>query len=251
MLTQTENQKEVRVASTPKTSALASFRAMGAVLAVSWPTILDAMTKRLTKEIVDRRCKWLGDKVIRITRAQVEVEGLEQLDPSRSYLFMSNHESLMDIPLIFATAPRPPRMVTKAELFKVPIWGTALKLGGFISVDRKNRTQAIKSLMRAKELMDSGINVWIAPEGTRSRDGSLLPFKKGGFMLALDTAATIVPVGIAGARDVVRPKSFKVFLDQPVKVRYGKPIEASAYGVERRDELMAEVRKAIEELRRP
>lgn len=230
---------------------MASFRAIGAVLTISMPTIIDAMRKRLTMQIVDARCKWMGDTVIRVARARVEVEGLEQLDPSRSYLFMSNHGSLMDIPLIFATAPRPPRMVTKAELFKVPIWGTALKLGGFISVDRKNRTQAIKSLMRAKELMDSGINVWIAPEGTRSRDGSLGAFKKGGFMLALDTGATIVPVGIVGARDVIRPKTFRFFLDQKVVVRYGKPIDASAYGTERRDELMAEVRSAIEELKTP
>lgn len=245
------HRKEGHVTSTPKTSVIASFRAMGAVLAISAPTILDAMRKRLTMQIVDARCKWMGDTVIRAFRAQVAVEGLEHLDPSHSYLFMSNHESLMDIPLIFATAPRPPRMVTKAELFKVPIWGTALKLGGFISVDRKNRTQAIKSLMRAKELMDSGINVWIAPEGTRSRDGSLGAFKKGGFMLALDTGATIVPVGIVGARNVIRPKSFRVFLDQRIVVRYGKPIDASAYGVDRRDELMADVRAAIEELRKP
>lgn len=244
-------QEEKRVTTAPKTSVMASFQAIGAVLAISWPTIVDAMRNRVTKELVDERCKWLGDRVIKLARMQVTVEGLENLDPHHSYLFMSNHESLMDIPLIFATAPRPPRMVTKAELFKVPIWGTALKLGGFIAVDRKNRTQAIKSLMRAKELMDSGINVWIAPEGTRSRDGSLLPFKKGGFMLALDTGATIVPVGIVGARDVIRPKRFRVFLDQNVVVRYGKPIDSAAYGVERRDELMADVRAAIEELRRP
>lgn len=234
-----------------KSSPMASLRAIGAVLAISWPTILDAMAKRLTPRIVDARCKWLGDKVLELARVQLEVEGLDRLDPGRSYLFMSNHESLMDIPLIFATAPRPPRMVTKAELFKVPIWGTALKLGGFISVDRKNRSQAIKSLMRAKELMDSGINVWIAPEGTRSRDGSLQPFKKGGFMLALDTGATIVPVGISGARGIIRPKRFRMYLDQRVKMRYGQPIEAAAYGAERRDELMATVRQAIEELRTP
>ncbi len=250
MPTATMNQDEKQLTAPPKTSVLASFRAMGAVLAISWPTIFDAMRNRVTKKLVDERCKWLGDRVLQLTRAKLEVEGLENFDPAGSYLFMSNHESLMDIPLIFATAPRPPRMVTKAELFKVPIWGTALRLGGFISVDRKNRTQAIKSLMRAKELMDEGINVWIAPEGTRSRDGSLLPFKKGGFMLALDTGATIVPVGIVGARDVIRPKTFRVFLDQPIKVRYGKPIDASAYGPERRDELMAEVRAQIEELRR-
>ncbi|HEY9855334.1 MAG TPA: hypothetical protein V6D05_06315, partial [Stenomitos sp.] len=99
MPTETVNEQEPGVTAATKSSALASLRAVGAVLAISWPTIVDAKRNRLTPKIVDERAKWLGDKIIRLARAKVEVEGLDQLDPSRSYLFMSNHESLMDIPL--------------------------------------------------------------------------------------------------------------------------------------------------------
>ncbi|MNX83828.1 1-acyl-sn-glycerol-3-phosphate acyltransferase [compost metagenome] len=234
-----------------KSSILGTLGAILKVLEVSIQTLWDANRGRLTPEVVNARARHLGEHVLALARAQVTVEGADRLDPDQTYLFMSNHESLMDIPLIFATAPRAPRMVAKAELFKVPIWGPALKVAGFIPVDRKNRTQAFASLKEGGAQMGQGVDVWIAPEGTRSRDGSLLPFKKGGFMLALQTNAKIVPVGIVGARNIIRPKSFKAYLDQQVTIRYGTPIDASEYGPERRDALMADVRQAIERLRQP
>lgn len=234
-----------------KGSYLATFRAIAKLLNLCAKVVQDAQRQRLTAEIVDERARALGAYILQESQIDLTVSGLEGLDAHQTYLFMSNHESLMDIPLLFATAPRPPRMVTKAELFKVPIWGAALKVSGFIAIDRKNRQNAIESLQQAKSLMERGLSVWISPEGTRSRDGSLQPFKKGGFMLALETGMPIVPVGIVGARNVIRPKSFKSFLRQKVVVRYGQPIDSAAYGMERRDELMADVRKAIEELRRP
>ncbi|MBO9541919.1 1-acyl-sn-glycerol-3-phosphate acyltransferase [bacterium] len=234
-----------------KSSFLGAFGAILKVLEVSIQTLWDARRGRLTPAVVDARARHLGEHVLGLARARITVEGAERLDPEQAYLYMSNHESLMDIPLIFATAPRPPRMVAKAELFKVPIWGPALKVAGFIPVDRKNRTQAFASLKEGGAQMGEGTSVWIAPEGTRSRDGSLLPFKKGGFMLAFQTNAKIVPVGIVGARNIVRPKSFKAYLDQEVVVRYGEPIDVASYGVDRRDELMRDVRQAIEALRAP
>ncbi|HEY9900085.1 MAG TPA: lysophospholipid acyltransferase family protein [Pantanalinema sp.] len=234
-----------------KSSFVGTLGAILKVLEVSAQTLWDANRGRLTPEVVDARARHMGEHILGLSRAQITVEGLDRLDPDQAYLYMSNHESLMDIPLIFATAPRAPRMVAKAELFKVPIWGPALKVAGFIPVDRKNRSQALASLKEGGAQMTEGTNVWIAPEGTRSRDGSLLPFKKGGFMLALQTGAKIVPVGIVGARDIIRPKSFKAYLDQKVTVRYGDPIDAASYGLERRNELMADVRNEIERLRRP
>lgn len=241
---------EVRVESEEtKSSYLATFQATGVLLSKSMAALRANAKGCLTHALVDRLLKELGDGAVRVAKARLRVEGLEHLDPDRVYLYMSNHESVMDIPLIFAAAPRAPRMVTKAELFKVPIWGPALKVAGFIAIDRTNRAQAIKSLASAKATMESGINVWIAPEGTRSRDGSLLPFKKGGFMLALETGATIMPVGIVGARNIVRPKSLRSYLDQDVVVRFGEPIDASGYTLEQREELMARVRSAIEALR--
>ena len=231
-------------------SYLATLRAIVKLLDICLQVLRAARRNRLTVQMVEDKSREICLYALQQSQTELQISGAEKLDPSKAYLYMSNHESLMDIPVIQASAPRSPRMVTKKELFKVPIWGKAMKVSGFISIDRKNRESAIESLNQTKRLMEEGISVWMAPEGTRSRDGNLLPFKKGGFMLALETGFPIVPVGIHGSRQVIRPKSFKSFLGQRVTVRYGAPIDPLAYGMERRDELMEDVRQAIEELRR-
>lgn len=227
-------------------SAWVSFRAMGRILGISAPTVLEAMRGRVSRDVCDRRCEAMGKGCLEDAEIELVVKGLEKLDLSQPYLFMSNHQSLYDIPILFAALKGRLRMVTKKELFKVPIWGQALQAAEFIAIDRKNRYQAIESLKQAAKLMQSGINVWIAPEGTRSRDGRLLPFKKGGFMLALDTGAKIVPVAINGAHAVIPPKSFRIRLGQRVEVEFGEPIDTTEYGVERREELMQRVREWME-----
>jgi 1-acyl-sn-glycerol-3-phosphate acyltransferase len=159
---------------------------------------------------------------------------------------MSNHESLYDIPLLFVALPGSMRMLTKKELFRVPIWGRGLAAGEFVSIDRSDHEQALKDLEAAREKMASGISLWIAPEGTRSRDGTLGEFKKGGIMLAIRTGATIVPVGIRGSRDILPPKTlFNVRLGCMPEVHVGNPIDARDYGVENRDVLLALVRDRI------
>ncbi len=139
-------------------------------------------------------------------------------------------------------------MLTKKELFRVPIWGRGLTAGEFISIDRHNRRQAFRDLEEARKKMESGIILWVAPEGTRSRDGSLGAFKKGGFMLALQTGATIVPVGIRGAHDVLPARSLALRLGQEAEVHVGEPIDASVYSIEQRDHLMAAVEAQIRRL---
>jgi 1-acyl-sn-glycerol-3-phosphate acyltransferase len=166
----------------------------------------------------------------------------------RPVILMSNHSSLYDIPLIFTALPGSIRMLTKKELFRVPIWGRGLTAGEFISIDRKDREQAIRDLAVARDKMSSGIVLWVAPEGTRSRDGRLGEFKKGGFMLALETGATIIPIGIRGAAGVLPAKTLRFELGREAEVRIGAPIEASTYTLERRDELMEHVAEAIREL---
>jgi len=227
-------------------SAAASFRAIGRLLSTSAATVIDARRGKLTRELVDQRCEAMGKGWLDDAKITLEVKGLEQLDLSKSYLFMSNHRSLYDIPILFTVLKGRLRMVTKKELFDVPIWGPALKVSEFICIDRKDRYKAVQSLKEAARLMQSGINVWIAPEGTRSKDGTLLPFKKGGFMLALETGAQIVPVAINGAAGVIPPKSFRLSLGQRVEVEFGQPIDASAYSIEERDALMARVREWME-----
>ncbi len=161
---------------------------------------------------------------------------------------MSNHSSLYDIPITFVAVPGTIRMLTKKELFRVPVWGRGLEAGEFISIDRRDRRQAMQDLERAKEKMKSGVTVWIAPEGTRSRSGFIGPFKKGGFMLALQTGATIIPVGIRGARQVLPARTLRFHLGCRSEVHIGRPIDAALYDLSTRDELMEEVSRAIAEL---
>ena len=136
-------------------------------------------------------------------------------------------------------------MVTKKELFRVPLWGKAMRQAGFIEIDRQNRERAIESLRVAKETLRSGVHVWIAPEGTRTRDGAMLPFKKGGFMTALDSETRILPVGVAGTRAVLPKGRAAATPGQRVAVVIGSPIDVVG---KERDGLMAETRAAIEAL---
>ena len=165
-------------------------------------------------------------------------------DDDGSYILMSNHCSHYDIPLMFGVFPYSSiRMITKKELFQVPIWGGALQASEFISVDRKNPRQAIKDLSYAKEKMESGIIPWIAPEGTRSLTGELGPFKQGGFVLADKTKATIVPIGILGTAKVLPPKTCNFSINEHVYVYIGKSIEASQYS--NKTQLMKDVESSI------
>jgi 1-acyl-sn-glycerol-3-phosphate acyltransferase len=160
---------------------------------------------------------------------------------------MSNHSSLYDIPLIFAALPGSIRMLTKSELFRVPIWGRGLAAGEFVSIDRSDLDRAIHDLAAARDKMIDGIVLWVAPEGTRSRDGTIGSFKKGGFMVALETGAMIVPIGIRGARDVLPARTLAFELGRTAEVHVGEPIDAAAYRGDRR-RLMADVDRRIRAL---
>ncbi|WP_372983012.1 lysophospholipid acyltransferase family protein, partial [Marinobacter sediminum] len=124
----------------------------------------------------------------------------------------------------------------------------AMRAAEFPSVDRSNREQAVKDLERARALMESGIVLWAAPEGTRSPDGKLLPFKKGCFHLALDTEAVIVPVAIRGIHQVLPARSWQINLGQPVDVRVGQPLETAGKTKAELEAVMAEVRLRLEAL---
>jgi 1-acyl-sn-glycerol-3-phosphate acyltransferase len=158
---------------------------------------------------------------------------------------MSNHQSLYDIPVIFQTLNLRVRMVAKTELFKVPVWAQAMRAAGFVEVDRKNRHRALESLENAKRALESGTSIWIAPEGTRSDTGELLPFKKGGFHLALGTGARILPVSIDGTRNALVARGFNVKNGASVKVTVHPPVDPKDWGRERRQELIEHVRQLI------
>ena len=168
-----------------------------------------------------------------------------QFQEQTPYIFMSNHLSLYDIPLLLVSLPGTIRMVAKKELFKVPLWGDAMQQTDFVSIDRENVTQAVKDLEVAAEKMKQGIRLWIAPEGTRSRDGQLQAFKKGAFNLAIQTGATIIPVTIIGTDQLLPAKTLHFRLGQKVQVHLGEPIDAKQYTLRDRMKLLQRVREAI------
>jgi 1-acyl-sn-glycerol-3-phosphate acyltransferase len=141
---------------------------------------------------------------------------------------MSNHQSHLDIPMLYATLPSPTiRMLAKKELFKIPVWGLGLRAAEFIEVDRSNHARAVQSIEHAARLVRDGVSIWIAPEGTRSRDGRIGPLKKGGFHLAQDTGTPIVPVAIRGTIDVLPRGGRTMMPNLPVEVTIGAPIEVA------------------------
>ena len=170
------------------------------------------------------------------------------LDPAKSYVFLANHQSLFDIPLLIATSPGQVRFVAKRSLFRIPLFGWALAAGGFIPVDRDDRSSARRTFASAASRLSEGTSILLFPEGTRSREeGNLLPFERGGFLLALKSGLPIVPVGIRGTR-VIQPRGSVVIRPGVATVRYGAPLAVGDYGVRRKGELMAEVRRQVTEL---
>ncbi|MAQ17259.1 MAG: 1-acyl-sn-glycerol-3-phosphate acyltransferase [Sandaracinus sp.] len=209
------------------------------------PTVLDAARGRLRRESIDRRLDYWSRAAVRLADMRVEVAGLEHVDPDQTYVVMSNHQSNYDIFTVYYAFPGTLRMVAKVEIRKFPLIGRAMEAAEFVFVDRRDNRRARASLDAAAELMASGVSVWIAPEGTRSRTGHMGPFKKGGFMLALNAGIPILPATLWGTRAVQPISQLAVHRSQPVSLRFHAPIATTDYGVERRDELMARVRQVI------
>lgn len=210
------------------------------------PTVVDAALGRIDRDVCDRRLAEWSRNALRLAEVELEVEGLEHAVRSPSHLLMSNHQSAYDIFTLFVAFPHSMRMIAKKAMFSLPIMAGGMRAAGFIELDRSNRERAFAALERAKAVMASGIHVWIAPEGTRSDDGALLPFKKGGFVMAQQTGAPILPVTIDGSRHVLPAKDYKVRLGQRVKITFHEPVDPEPFGPEGRDALMAEVKDRIE-----
>jgi 1-acyl-sn-glycerol-3-phosphate acyltransferase len=159
----------------------------------------------------------------RICGVELEVEGEQNMEPGRGYVVVANHQSHMDIPAIFAALPTTPAILAKGELWRVPVLGTALRLGGHIGVTRGSRTSAIDSLETAVARAREGATVLFFPEGTRSESNTIAKFKTGAFHLAKTSGTPILPVGITGTRSVL-PKHGRLLLPGKVRVSIGRSI---------------------------
>jgi 1-acyl-sn-glycerol-3-phosphate acyltransferase len=180
--------------------------------------------------------------------ARLRVEGLENVDFSKPHIFVSNHQSMLDIAVMFQALPVNLRYILKAELKKVPLIGWYSWAMGMVFVDRRDTVRAKASLARAGELIRGGASIIAFPEGTRSRDGGqILPFKKGVFVTALHAGVPVVPVSVEGAQKVLPSDGFRVRPGE-VRVKVGKPIPTQGMTLEDREALLRQVRDAVIDL---
>jgi 1-acyl-sn-glycerol-3-phosphate acyltransferase len=170
-----------------------------------------------------------------------------KLDPTRPYVFMANHASMVDIWAMFVLLPTSFRFIAKRSLGNIPLFGWAMRAGKFIFIDRKNAVSARRTINLAVERIRSGQSVVIYPEGTRTRDGSLGAFKKGGFHLAMDAGVDIVPVAIQGSRDVMPPGAMLIRGGE-VTLTIGEPIPTAGLTSADRPRLVEEVRARVAEM---
>jgi len=182
---------------------------------------------------------WAGSSwsrfALRLFGVEVRVRGAENLHPDGAYIYVTNHASMFDIPAIMSVLPRV-RIMFKKELSYVPLWGWALRWGHHIMVDRKKGAEAMKSLGRAAESIKTGGSIILFAEGTRTRDGKLLPFKRGAFSLAAKSGVPIVPIAINGSFKIL-PKSSLDIRPSPIELVIEKPIETT--GIATRDDELA------------
>jgi 1-acyl-sn-glycerol-3-phosphate acyltransferase len=182
--------------------------------------------------------------ILGVPGVKLEVKMHGQLEPGRPYVFMANHASMVDIWAMLVAIPASFRFIAKKQLSRIPLFGWAMSAGKFIFIDRQNTASARRTIGEAARRIRSGQSVMIFPEGTRTRDGRLAPFKKGGFHLAMESGASIVPVAIRGSRAVM-PRGAALIQAGIVSVEVDAPISTVGITNGERDALIAKVRSRV------
>jgi 1-acyl-sn-glycerol-3-phosphate acyltransferase len=182
--------------------------------------------------------------ILAVSGIRVRAEGIELIDVNVPRVYMSNHQSAFDIFVLLATLPLDFKFIMKEELMKIPLFGFASRRAGYIGIVRDDPRKAVKSMARAAERIRRGASVLVFPEGTRSENGSLQPFKKGGFHLALKAGADIVPVAISGTWKIMRKGSLRINPGE-VRVVIGLPIAVADFGKQSVGNLIDRVEKEM------
>jgi 1-acyl-sn-glycerol-3-phosphate acyltransferase len=198
----------------------------------------------LTRDVtfLYRMAMWGAWTGVRLAGVKIEPVGLERIDATRTYIFMSNHTSNLDPPILLPLIPRRTSVMAKKELFSYPILGETMRIGDLVPVDRGNRDAGIAAVRAAAAVIRQGINMTIYVEGKRSFDGKLLPFKKGPFYLAVECGVPVIPVTIVGTHEIMPKARFRIS-SGTAKIVFHDPIEPKDFGT--RECLMERVRSVI------
>jgi len=181
-----------------------------------------------------------GPSILKLAGARLEVH--RAVLPEGPLVFASNHESALDIPALLSVLPRNVRFIAKRELFRIPIFGWYMRVGGHVPVDRANRSSAIETLRRAGEMVRAGTSLIVFPEGTRSRDGRVHAFKKGPFLVAMEAGVPVVPVAISGAGHL-NPKAAIAAQPGTIRISIGEAVRPGDHAD--KTALLVEVRRRV------
>jgi len=185
-----------------------------------------------------------GKVALWVNLVRVKVEGLENIPGKGPYVFMSNHQGSYDIFALLGYLPFQFKYLAKKEIFSIPILGMAMKATGYISIDREGTRETVKAMNDAAKKIHGGMSILIFPEGSRSPDGSIQPFKKGGFTLAIKSQVPIVPVAIAGSNEIIPKGKLRVYPGS-ISLRLDRPIETKGCTMKDREALMDQLHDII------
>jgi 1-acyl-sn-glycerol-3-phosphate acyltransferase len=216
-------------------------------LLISLITLLKTLVLNKGANSVQGLAAWWARSICWASGVKVAVDVAEQLEPGIPYIFAANHQSQFDIFVLQGFLGINFRWLAKKELFRVPIWGPAMRRAGYIPIDRSHGRQAIKSLGEAAQKIAAGTSVIIFPEGTRSKDGKLHDFKAGAMVLAIKSGVPIVPVAIRGTYEIL-PKGELLVTPGKVQIRLGRPIETKNYSSRDKHALARVSQEAVAEL---
>ncbi len=229
-----------------------AFLTVASTLKTSLSVIFTRKTdKKSYRAKVDKSLQSWGKRLLNILHTRITVVGKEhlQLIPGRAYMIMCSHTSNYDIPATFAVMPGSIRMLAKKELKKIPVFGRAIESSEMLFIDRQHKKQALKDLAKAKQKMEDGIILWVAPEGTRTiGSGKVGKLKKGGFHMAMDTEAIILPIAFRGIDNLQLRDRLGWHLHKTIECHIGTPIDSRSFSKKNINQLLERVESQFQTL---